>query len=51
MALGCRRHFVQGTFDLTPSNKPTRHIDFGSGTCDDIATVTINNHTYTIHLR
>lgn len=51
MALGCRRHFVQGTVELTPSNKPMRTIDFGSGACDDIATVTINNNTYTIHLR
>jgi hypothetical protein len=51
MALGCRRHFVQGTFELTPSNKPMRTVDFGSGACDDVATVTINNNTYTIHLR
>jgi hypothetical protein len=51
MALGCRRHFVQGTFDLTPANRPARTVDFGTGTCDDVATVTINNHTYTIHLR
>lgn len=51
MALGCRRHFTQGTCTLTPDNKPTRTIDFGTGTCDDIATVTINNNTYTIHLR
>jgi hypothetical protein len=51
MSIGCRRHFVQGTFDFTPDNKPTRTVDFGTGTCDDIATVTINNHTYTIHLR
>lgn len=51
MALGCRRHFVQGTVEVTPSNKPMRTIDFGTGACDDIATVTINNNTYTIHLR
>lgn len=51
MALGCRRHFTQGTVELTPGTRPMRTIDFGSGACDDIATVTINNHTYTIHLR
>lgn len=51
MALGCRRHFTQGTVELTPGNRPMRTIDFGTGACDDIATVTINNHTYTIHLR
>jgi hypothetical protein len=51
MSLGCRRHFVQGAVDITPSNKPVRHVDFGSGTCDDVATVTINGNTYTVHLR
>lgn len=50
MAVGCRRHFVQGTFDLTPANKPTRTVNFGNGACDNIATVTINNNTYTIQL-
>lgn len=51
MALGCRRHFTQGTVQLTPTSRPTRTIDFGTGACDDIATVTIGNNTYTIHLR
>ncbi len=51
MALGCRRHFVQGTLELTPDNKPMRTVDFGAGACDDVATVTINNRTYTIRLR
>ena len=46
-----RRHFVQGTIDFIPDNKPTRHIDFGSGVCDDIATVTIGTHVYTVHMR
>ena len=45
-----RRHFVQGTLDFTPDNKPTRHIDFGNGTCDDIAVVTIGSHQYTVHM-
>lgn len=51
MAIGCRRHFVQGTFDLTPNGKPTRTVDFGNGACDDKATVTINGRTYNITLR
>ncbi|MEW6469782.1 MAG: hypothetical protein AB1458_12700 [Bacteroidota bacterium] len=46
-----RRHIVAGKMDFTPGNRPTRHIDFGTGTCDDLATVTINNNTYTIHMR
>lgn len=51
MQVGCRRHFTQGTMDVTPGTRPTRSIDFGSGACDDIAVVTINNRSYTIHLR
>ena len=42
--------FVSGTFDLTPSGKATRTIDFGNGTCDDQATVTINGNVYQITL-
>lgn len=46
-----RRHIVAGMLDFTPGNKPTRHIDFGNGACDDIAVVTIGNNSYTIHMR
>ena len=46
------RHIVQGTFTFDPGNgKPVRTVDFGNGTCDDIATVTINGNVYTIQLR
>ncbi len=51
MALGCRKHFVQGTFDLTPSGKATRTVDYGTGACDNRATVTINGQTYNITLK
>jgi hypothetical protein len=47
--IGCR-HFVSGTFDLTPSGKATRHVDFGTGACDNAATVTINGHIYNVTL-
>ena len=50
MAAGCRRHFTQGTLEHTPSGKATKYIDYGNGTCDDQATVTINGTTYTITL-
>lgn len=50
MAFGCRRHFTQGTMEHTPGGKATRYIDFGNGSCDDQATVTINGNTYTITL-
>ncbi len=50
MGIACRKHFVSGIIAHTPSNKPTRTIDFGNGACDGKATVTINNKTYTITL-
>ncbi|MFL5763996.1 MAG: hypothetical protein ACJ77K_08655 [Bacteroidia bacterium] len=47
--LGCR-HITSGKLELTPSGKPTRYVDFGPGTCDDQATVTINGNVYNITL-
>jgi hypothetical protein len=41
---------VSGVLDFTPSGKPTRTIDWGSGTCDNQATVTISGHVYNITL-
>jgi len=40
---------VSGTLKITPSNKPERVIDYGSGTCDNTFTVTVNGNTYTIN--
>jgi hypothetical protein len=50
MAIGCRKHFVSGVLEHTPAGKATRYIDYGSGACDDQATVTINGTSYTITL-
>ncbi len=50
MAAGCRKHFVSGVMEHTPNGKATRYIDYGNGTCDDQATVTINGISYTITL-
>lgn len=47
--IGCR-YLVSGTIALTPSGKATRYINFGSGSCDDQATVTINGNVYNITL-
>lgn len=47
--IGCR-HLVSGTIALTPAGKATRYIDFGSGACDNLATVTINGNVYNITL-
>ncbi|MCX6292413.1 MAG: hypothetical protein NT126_11720 [Bacteroidetes bacterium] len=41
---------VSGTVDITPSNRPVRTLDFGSGNCDDLATVTKNGISHLIHL-
>jgi hypothetical protein len=50
MAFGCRRNFVSGVLEHTPGGKATRYIDFGNGSCDNDATVTINGNTYSITL-
>lgn len=42
--------FVSGILTITPSNKPTRTVDYGNGNCDNTATVTINGNTFTITL-
>lgn len=50
MSISCRKHFIQGKLEHTPGGKATRYIDFGTGVCDDQATVTINGTTYTFTL-
>ena len=47
--IGCH-YLVSGALSLTPSGKPTRYVDFGTGACDDQATVTINGNVYNITL-
>jgi len=39
-----------GTIELQPTGKALRTIDFGNGSCDNQATVTINGNVYTITL-
>jgi len=44
-------YITSGTITVVPNNnRPQRVIDFGNGDCDDIATVTRNGNTRTIHL-
>jgi hypothetical protein len=45
------RWITSGSISVTASNRPDRIIDFGNGTCDDEATVTVNGITHPIHLR
>ncbi|HYV91717.1 MAG TPA: hypothetical protein VE978_08040 [Chitinophagales bacterium] len=40
----------QGTLEITHGNFPTATLDYGDGTCDDQATITIGNTTTTITL-
>ncbi len=44
-------NITEGVFELTPSGKPTRTLDYGNGTCDALATVAVNGHTFNIILR
>ncbi|MDQ3101244.1 MAG: hypothetical protein M3R08_07645, partial [Bacteroidota bacterium] len=39
---------VSGVYQITPAGRQARVIDFGNGTCDQQATVTIGNYTFTI---
>ncbi|MBI3511738.1 MAG: hypothetical protein HY064_13845 [Bacteroidetes bacterium] len=48
--IGGKYPIIQGAIDFTKGTRPVRHIDFGNGACDDLATVTVNNHTRTITL-
>ncbi len=41
-----RHPIVEGGIDFTPGSKSVRHIDFGSGTCDNNGTVSLNGNTY-----
>lgn len=46
-ALNCR-WFDSGVLDITPSGLPTRTINYGAGTCDANATVTVSGTSYPI---
>ena len=47
----CPKYFVQGTMVITNTNSKVMTLDYGTGTCDNVATVTVNGHTRTIQLR
>jgi len=47
VAFSCR-WIESGTLDITPQGLATRTVDFGSGSCDNQATVTINGYTFNI---
>lgn len=43
-------YIATGVFELTPDGLATRRVDFGDGTCDNMATVTINENEFEIEL-
>lgn len=45
------RWITSGTISVSSSNRPDRSLDFGSGACDDEATVTANGQSRIVHLR
>ena len=47
----CPKYFVQGTMGITNFNNRVMTLDYGTGTCDNVATVTVNGRTRTIQLR
>ena len=48
--LDCR-YITEGTIEFDPSNRPKRTLDYGEGTCDNIAELTINGRTREVTLR
>lgn len=45
------RYIVQGTIDIVVGDNPAMNINYGSGECDDKATLTYKNKTKEISLR
>jgi hypothetical protein len=45
------KYISSGTLELTPDGFKTRSMDFGSGTCDDDATFTVNGQTVAFKLK
>jgi hypothetical protein len=44
-------HFiVSGTIEIRPQDRPVRLLDYGTGECDNEATVTVDGQTFTIYL-
>jgi hypothetical protein len=44
----CCRWLVSGVLEVVPDGLATRVVDFGNGTCDNSATITINGNTFII---
>ncbi len=47
----CQYHLTAGTIEITPAGKQTRVIDYGSGNCDDDATLTVGKKTIAFKIK
>jgi hypothetical protein len=47
----CKYKIKTGVVQLQPQGKALRTIDYGNGTCDNNATITINNKTFTFNFK
>jgi hypothetical protein len=43
-------NIVSGIVETVPVNRPTRILDYGDGTCDNLATLTVGDQTFVIRL-
>lgn len=50
LSTGCNQYYVQGTLNVVTPLEAPKFWDYGSGACDDIATVTQAGVTTTVHL-
>ena len=44
-------NIVSGRFSISPADRATRVIDYGTGACDNVATLTVGQYSGTITLR
>lgn len=47
---GCRRYFTQGSIQIKPTDKALRTLEFGNGSCDNVATIAIDGTLYNVLL-
>jgi hypothetical protein len=47
----CKYHITSGTIEITPTGKQTRVIDYGNGSCDDDATLTVGRKTISFKIK
>jgi hypothetical protein len=46
----CCKHITEGTIEVTPSGLTKRIIDYGSGTCDGLITVSVGTFSFNVVL-